>query len=66
MSTEMKTAVRNNSDSGLDRKSDSECPKGWSIATLEDVSEIIRGVTFPSKDKKTLPEKGLQWYCNIT
>ena len=33
-------------------------PEGWEEATLGDVSEIIRGVTFPSKDKRTEPEDG--------
>jgi len=33
-------------------------PEGWAIGTLGEVGKIIRGVTFPSKDKKVEPTDG--------
>jgi type I restriction enzyme S subunit len=33
-------------------------PAGWTIASLSDVAEIIRGITFPGSEKSKLPEPG--------
>ena len=34
-------------------------PMGWESAPLSEIAQIIRGITFPSAEKRHVPEVGL-------